>query len=157
MNGRSQSSATDFEILISTLRAEGHEQAARKLDELLHEVAWTSSSEMVGELGLEVVRFQRGNPRVSPELQELLHRCLKQIKRVWPGIENARAYDAGAMFSVCRAFISPRCMEFRDVCPLFTKDYVMKNKRESLSRGRIPRRTSPFVLIPRDSEVMRQA
>ncbi len=89
MNSASKTAQDDFEELISTLRAEGHEQAALRLQELLHDVAWTSASELTGELGLEILRLRRGNPDLSPSLQELLRRCMDAVKRVWPNMEKA--------------------------------------------------------------------
>lgn len=80
----------EFDELISMLRAEGHGHFAQRLHTLLHEVAWTTGSELMGELGLEIVKFQRSNPLGSPELQELTRRCMAAVKQVWPRIEKAR-------------------------------------------------------------------
>jgi hypothetical protein len=80
----------EFDELISMLRAEGHGQVAQRLHSLLHEVAWTNGSELMGELGLEIVRFQRGNRVVSPELQRLTGRCMAAVRQVWPRIEKVR-------------------------------------------------------------------
>ena len=46
--------------LIDTLRAAGFEEDAAKLRELVFETAWTSSSEMAGEIGLAILRIQQG-------------------------------------------------------------------------------------------------
>jgi hypothetical protein len=80
----------DFDELISRLRAEGHVQVAQRLLSLLHETAWTTGSELMGELGLEIVNFQRNHKLVSPELQELTRRCMTAVIQVWPNIEKAR-------------------------------------------------------------------
>jgi len=89
MSGRPQTDQDDFEQLVLMLRAEGHGQVAQTLHTLLHEVAWTSESELTGELGLEILRFQRSDRKASPALQELLHRCMAAVKKVWPNIEKA--------------------------------------------------------------------
>jgi len=69
---------TEFDELISMLRAEGHVQVAQRLHYLLHEIAWTTGSELMGELGLAIVKFQRGDPSVSPALQRNSLRCSRQ-------------------------------------------------------------------------------
>jgi hypothetical protein len=89
MNHMSQTSHSDFDELISMLRAEGHDQVAQRLHMLLHEVAWTSSSELMGELGLEIAAFRRSTRNLSPELEKLICRCLDVVKKVWPDIEKA--------------------------------------------------------------------
>ena len=47
-----------FDELIRRLRAAGSSDAARRLDDKLHGTAWTTSSELIGELGLEILAFQ---------------------------------------------------------------------------------------------------
>jgi hypothetical protein len=81
---------SEFGELISKLRAEGHGQVAQRLHSLLHKVAWTTGSELIGELGLEIAKFRRSNPLGSPELQELTRRCMAEVKHVWPNIEKVR-------------------------------------------------------------------
>jgi len=80
----------EFDELISMLRAEGHVKLAQRLYALLHEVAWTTGSELTGQPGLEILKFQRCDPSVSAELKEVLRRCMAAVKQVWPGIEKAR-------------------------------------------------------------------
>jgi hypothetical protein len=76
-----------FEELIQQLRVEGHVEAAAKLHRLLHEVAWTSSSELMGELGLSVLAFDRTAPRIGTELRHLVDRCMRSVRQVWPDIK----------------------------------------------------------------------
>jgi hypothetical protein len=85
----SQTAYDDFDKLTSMLRAEGHDQVAQRLHVLLHEVAWTTGSELMGELGLEILTFQRSAQSLSAESQNLLCRCLDVVKTVWPDIEKA--------------------------------------------------------------------
>lgn len=75
-----------FDGLAKRLKTEGYEAAAANLDELLHGICWTSSSEMIGELGLALVEFQRDDPRMSPMLRRLLDRCMETVRRVWPSM-----------------------------------------------------------------------
>jgi hypothetical protein len=46
-----------FDELIRRLRAEGHVAPADKLHRLPHEVAWTTGSELIGELGFPSTRI----------------------------------------------------------------------------------------------------
>ncbi len=73
-----------FEQLIVNLRAEGHGDVAAKLDSMLHKVAWTTASELLGELGLEILGFQREHATVTAELRKSLGSCMDAVRRVWP-------------------------------------------------------------------------
>jgi hypothetical protein len=75
-----------FDELIARLRAAGHAGMADNLDSMLHRVAWTTGSELLGELGAEILRFQRSIPSVDPEVQRSLNRCMDMVRRVWPDI-----------------------------------------------------------------------
>jgi hypothetical protein len=61
--------------------------SAARLHTLLHEVAWTTGSELTGELGLEVLRFERGTPVVSADLRRLLDACMATVRQRWPHIQ----------------------------------------------------------------------
>jgi len=87
-NSMSQTAFAEFDELVSILRSEGHDQVAGRLHTLLHETAWTTGSELMGEVGLEILTFQRSTPSMSPELQKLIGRCMDVIKRVWPEIDT---------------------------------------------------------------------
>jgi len=90
MNFKVQTGHQIFEELLSALRTEGHDQISQRLHVLLHEVAWTTSSELMGQLGLVILTFQRSPQSLSPELQELLCRCMDVVKQVWRDIEKVR-------------------------------------------------------------------
>jgi hypothetical protein len=76
-----------FDDLIAQLRAAGHTSTADRLDVMLHRVAWTIGSELLGELGAEMLQFQRNTPSVSAPLQQALSRSLGMVRRVWPDIK----------------------------------------------------------------------
>ena len=78
-----------FEELIRRLRAEDHARTANKLDSMLHRVAWTTGSELVGELGLEILAFRERVTVVSAELQHALEDCLSMVRTIWPDIAGA--------------------------------------------------------------------
>jgi hypothetical protein len=75
-----------FDRLIAALQAEGQIADAQTLHTLLHEVAWTTSSELLGELGLEVIAIRKANPAGGTNLGRALDDCLAAVKRVWPSI-----------------------------------------------------------------------
>lgn len=88
MNRMSQTAHGNFDELSSMLHAEGHDQLGQRLHMLVHEVAWTTSSELMGELGVEILTFRRTAKDLSPDLQKLLCRCMDVVKQVWPDIEK---------------------------------------------------------------------
>jgi len=69
MSSSAQISYDCFDELIAQLRAGGHASTADKLDFMLHRVAWTTSSELLGELDAEILRFQQSTPFVSAAVQ----------------------------------------------------------------------------------------
>jgi len=86
MSAPAQISYDCFEELITQLRAEGHARAADILHHRLHVVAWTTGSELLGELGAEIIRFQQSGQSMSGELQQSLSRSLDMVRRVWPDV-----------------------------------------------------------------------
>ncbi len=86
MSSPTQISYDCFDELIGQLRVAGHASTADKLDFMLHRVAWTTGSELLGELGAEILRFQQSTPSTSTAVQQSLSRSLDMVRRVWPGI-----------------------------------------------------------------------
>ena len=76
-----------FDELIRQLRAEGHDEAAAKLHALLHEAAWTTGSELMGELGLAILEFERSAPTIGSSLRRHLDACMSEVRRAWPDIQ----------------------------------------------------------------------
>lgn len=87
MDSNSQTGYERFDELIRQLRTEGYIEPAAKLYMLLHEVAWTTGSELIGELGLTILSFERSVPVVSPDLRRLLDSCISMVRRQWPDIK----------------------------------------------------------------------
>jgi hypothetical protein len=79
-----------FEELMRQLQTAGHAAMAQKLDDMLHRVAWTTGSELIGELGLEILAFQKNTPEGAVELQESIRRCMAMVRRIWPDITARR-------------------------------------------------------------------
>jgi len=69
------------------LRTEGFADSADRLNVLLHQTAWTTSSELIGEVGKAIIVIRRrSNSAGSPELARDLERCLAAVRRVWPNL-----------------------------------------------------------------------
>ncbi len=69
------------------LREANFELEAQKLRHRLDEVAWTTSSELFGELGKLFLDLKReAAADLSPVLQGDLERCLDAIRKVWPDL-----------------------------------------------------------------------
>ena len=74
-----------FEELIVSLRADGLSDKARMLYTLLHDVAWTTGSELIGELGSEIKRIEKDSSlQMSVVTRNKIDECFQIIRRVWP-------------------------------------------------------------------------
>jgi len=77
-----------FDQLIYNLKEQGFNEPADNLNELLHQIAWTSSSEMLGELGLEILRTEKKyKNRLDPKTSKAVKSCLRVVRKVWPSIK----------------------------------------------------------------------
>ncbi len=85
-NTRGCEAQDSFEALLRQALADGHTELADRLDQIMHHIAYTTGSELIGELGLAVREFERSKPTVSPELRQLLRDCKRVVRRVWPGL-----------------------------------------------------------------------
>ena len=69
------------------LRAEGLADSGDRLHALLHQTAWTTSSELIGEVGKAIILARGRSDRVvSPDLGRDLERCLAAVRQVWPDL-----------------------------------------------------------------------
>jgi hypothetical protein len=72
-----------FRQLLQALYDEGFGEAAGRLDELLNHTAWTTSSELLGELGLAIRDFERTRPAMTSSLRAILKHCKSVISSAW--------------------------------------------------------------------------
>ena len=84
----------DFSLLlrgaIAEARSAGLVNPADAL-EARASVAYTTSSEFLGEVGQAIVTFlSEGDAAVPPAAVDKLDRCLLQVQRVWPEIRVRR-------------------------------------------------------------------
>src|SRR5207248_8854141 len=68
-----------FRELIQELRREHFDEVAGRVDSILNHVAWTTGSELVGELGAAIRGFERAQPVVSPSLRS----ALNDVRGLW--------------------------------------------------------------------------
>ena len=74
-----------FDELTASLRNDGLSKEADRLHVLLHEVAWTTGSELLGELGQELKRIElEGSPKRSTKSLAKIEECFRMVVRVWP-------------------------------------------------------------------------
>jgi hypothetical protein len=75
-----------FDELISSLREDGLGAEADHLHFLIHKVAWTTGSELVGELGQEMKKLEREHgAMLSATTRAKIEAAFDMVKRVWPG------------------------------------------------------------------------
>ena len=56
----------------------------RRLESVLNGT-WTTSTELVGELGLVVVAVRKECKPLAPDQKALVKECLRQVRKAWPG------------------------------------------------------------------------
>jgi len=74
-----------FQHLLILLEAQGAIEQANSLRSILHGT-WSSSSEMVGEVGLSIISIRSQLPCTSAQVQVAFESCLVQVKKAWPNI-----------------------------------------------------------------------
>ena len=73
-----------FDELIDSLRADGLRTEADRLHYLIHKVAWTSGSELIGELGQEVKKLkQKHGAELSTNTGTKIEAAFDMVRRVW--------------------------------------------------------------------------
>ncbi|HET8729632.1 MAG TPA: hypothetical protein VFM34_00770 [Moraxellaceae bacterium] len=76
--------STPFHELATSLHASGQHAHAVRVEEVLNGV-WTTSSELIGELGFAVLDVRRGCRPLTAEQRKLIRACLREVRKVWPG------------------------------------------------------------------------
>ena len=77
-------STEPFHALASSLKAHGFAAHARRLEDILGGT-WTTSSELLGELGGAVLAIRRECAPLAPDQKRLVRDCLREVHRAWPG------------------------------------------------------------------------
>jgi hypothetical protein len=80
-----------FDELIASLRREGFPDEADRLHLLLHEVVWTTGSELLGEPGQAINKIEQvGSLKRSASTVEKIEECFRMIFRVWPDFPRTK-------------------------------------------------------------------
>jgi hypothetical protein len=77
-------SSQPFHALAASLKESGFTTHSGRLENILGGT-WTTSSELIGELGQAVVAVRKECKALNPAQRALLKDCLQQVRKVWPG------------------------------------------------------------------------
>ncbi len=81
---RSKKAYECFDNLIYSLRQQGLVDPAKDLHILLHETAWTTSTELLGELGVKIRKIKKQYKKeLNPQTIEEIRACLSEVNEVW--------------------------------------------------------------------------
>lgn len=81
---QSSVSSKPFYTLMASLRESGFASHATRLDEVLNGT-WTTSTELIGELGAVVCAIRAECNPLSSTQKQLLRECLREVRKAWPG------------------------------------------------------------------------
>jgi len=80
---------TRTDWLAQRLTKAGLSDAAERLSNLLHGVAWTTSSELIGELGQALLAIRRlHSSDLPPDVAEHLDAAIASAREVWPDLSE---------------------------------------------------------------------
>jgi len=80
-----QAPGDPFETLIVRLRGDGLTAEAAQIHTLRNEMAWTTGSELLGELGLALKRIRKTvRAKASPATKEAFRQGARAVHKTWP-------------------------------------------------------------------------
>lgn len=77
-------SSQPFQALAASLRESGFTAQSERLEGVL-DGTWTTSSELIGELGLAVIAARKECRPLSSAQKALIKQCLREVRKAWPG------------------------------------------------------------------------
>lgn len=77
-------SSEPFHVLAASLRESGFMSQAKRLEDVLNGV-WTTSSELISELGTAVLEIRKECKPLSTQQKDLVKRCLREVRKAFPG------------------------------------------------------------------------
>jgi hypothetical protein len=77
-------SSEPFHALASTLKESGFITHSLRMESVLNGT-WTTSSELIAELGQVVVSVRKECKPLSPAQKALVKVCLREVRKAWPG------------------------------------------------------------------------
>lgn len=77
-------SSKPFHALAAALKVSGFTDHGTRLENVLNGV-WTTSSELIAELGGVVIDIRRECRPLTPDQKALVKECMKEVRKAWPG------------------------------------------------------------------------
>lgn len=77
-------SSEPFHVLAASLKASGFAAQANRLEGILNGT-WTTSTELIGELGVAVLAVRKECKPLSAHQKALVKQCLREVRKAWPG------------------------------------------------------------------------
>lgn len=77
-------STEPFFALAAALNAGGFTDHSTRLENVLNGT-WTTSSELISELGVVVIAIRKECRPLTTDQKALVKECMKQVRRAWPG------------------------------------------------------------------------
>ena len=77
-------SSEPFRALAAALKVSGFTNHSTRLEDVLNG-AWTTSSELIGELGVVVITIRKECRPLTSDQKALVKECMRQVRRAWPG------------------------------------------------------------------------
>ena len=77
-------SSEPFQILATSLKESGFTAHSDRLQSVLDGV-WTTSSELIGELGVAVLAIRKECRPLSAGQKALIKQCLREVRKAFPG------------------------------------------------------------------------
>ena len=74
-----------FDRLIMSLRHDGLPRESNLLHDMIYGIAWTTGSELIGELGKAIKKIRVESPlSLSDDSKKNMCEAIEMVKRVWP-------------------------------------------------------------------------
>ena len=81
---RASVSSQPFRDLAASLKDGGFTTHSSRLESILNGT-WTTSSELIGELGVAVLAIRKECEPLTSSQKALVKECVRQVRRAWPG------------------------------------------------------------------------
>ena len=77
-------SSEPFHALVADLKRSGFTAHSARLEGVLGGV-WTTSSELLSELGVVVIAIRKECRPLTSSQKALVRECMRQVRKAWPG------------------------------------------------------------------------
>lgn len=77
-------SSEPFHLLAASLNESGFIAQGKRLENILNGV-WTTSTELIGEVGIALLDIRKACQPLNADQKTLIKRCLREVRKAWPG------------------------------------------------------------------------